>query len=119
MAGYSRSTRKGGRIGFYEFRSVEAVRQERSVLVRIAGRALECDMVDLEAGCILAERQPGIDRHAVRLQLEIERDFRFGIPVQRIVAADTEIYRARKKIELRRGGDQVGILGAPNAGKAS
>ena len=58
------------------------------------------DVVDFQAGGILAQRQLGIDGDAVGLEFEIKHDFRLGVPIEAVIAADAEIHRAWKEVEF-------------------
>src|SRR5690606_22449143 len=87
------STRKSDRVGLDEFRRIEAAGKKCRVFVRVGGRPLKGDMVDFQAGLVFSERQLRIDGNAIRLQLQVQNDLRLRVPVQRIIAADTEIDR--------------------------
>lgn len=77
--------------GGHESGSRQALTKKLGVLVRIFGRVLKRDVIDLDRRMFVGERQSRIDRGALRLQFEIENNLRRAFPFELIFAAGIKL----------------------------
>lgn len=73
--------------GGHESGSRQAFPKKLGVFVRVFGRVLKRDVIDLNRCMFVGERQPRIDRGALWLELEIEDDLRRAFPFELVFAA--------------------------------